>query len=50
MPPPLGFALVISGAGSGLSQPLGRTCAFMAARAVALQLRWRSEHWLHTTI
>ncbi len=25
-------------------------CALMAARAVALQLRWRSDRWLHTSI
>ncbi|MEZ5377514.1 MAG: MATE family efflux transporter [Acidimicrobiales bacterium] len=46
----LGFALVISGAGLGLLSLWAALCAFMAARAVALQLRWRSEHWLHTTI
>lgn len=46
----LGLAALVSGSGAGLAWLWASLCVFMAARAVALHLRWRSERWLHTTI
>ncbi len=46
----IGLAVLVSVAGLGLLWLWAALCAFMGARAVALQLRWRSEEWLHTSL